>query len=206
MPSLVADFAEAYPGADIAVREGDDETLLAGLRSGLFEAIIIYDSAAHDDVEQVLLGEFAPYALLPATHQLAKKRRVSLRELSREPIVLLDLTPSREYFVSLFTRAGLQPQVRNHSPSFEMVRGLVAKGLGVSVLVTRPCVDRSYDGERLVCRALSESVPPGRIVLARLPQSHRTRLAQAFGDFCRTRFAAYACHQTSDDDGTGPQR
>ena len=47
----------------------------------------------------------------------------------------------------------------------------------------RPCVDRSYDGERLACRALSESVPPSRIVLARLPQSHPTRLAQAFRGF-----------------------
>ena len=200
MPSLVADFAEAYPSASIALREGDDEVLLAGLRSGLFEAIIIYELAAQDDVESVLLGEFAPYALLPASHPLARKGRVSLHELCREPMVLLDVTPSRDYFVSLFTGVGLRPQVRYHSPSFEMVRGLVAKGVGVSVLVTRPHVDRSYDGERLACRPLTESVPPGRIVLARLPQSHPTGLAKAFGEFCRTRFAAYASYQAAGGD------
>ena len=199
MPSLVVDFAAAYPSAGIALREGDDEALLAGLQSGLFEAVIMYEPAARNDVESVLLGEFAPYALLPAGHSLAKKRRVSLHELCREPMVLLDVTPSRDYFVSLFTGVGLQPQVRYYSPSFEMVRGLVAKGLGVSVLVTRPHVDRSYDGEKLACRPLTESAPPGRIVLARLPQSHPTRLAQAFGEFCRTRFAAYANGQ--DEDG-----
>ena len=198
MPSLVVAFAEAYPSAGITLREGDDETMLAGLRSGLFEALIMYEPAARDDVESVLLGEFAPYALLPAGHSLAKKRRVSLHELCREPMILLDVTPSRDYFVSLFTGVGLQPQVRYYSPSFEMVRGLVAKGLGVSVLVTRPHGDRSYDGEKLACRPLTESVPPGRIVLARLPQSHPTKLAQAFGEFCRTRFAAYANDRDED--------
>lgn len=192
MPSLVAAFAKAYPSAVITLREGDDETMLAGLQSGFFEALIMYEQAARDDVESVLLGEFAPYALLPAGHSLAKKRRVSLHELCREPMILLDMTPTRDYIVSLFTGIGLQPQIRYYSPSFEMIRGLVAKGLGVSVLVTRPHGDRSYEGEKLACRPLIESVPPGRIVLARLPQSHPTKLAQAFGEFCQTRFAAYA--------------
>ena len=197
MPSLVVAFAKAYPSAGITLREGD-EAMLAGLRSGLFEALIMYEPAARDDVESVLLGEFTPYALLPASHSLAKKRRVSLHELCREPMILLDMAPSRDYFLSLFTGVGLQPQVRYYSPSFEMVRGLVAKGLGVSILVTRPHGDRSYDGAKLACRPLTESVPPGRIVLARLPQSHPTKLAQAFEEFCRTRFAAYARGRDED--------
>jgi DNA-binding transcriptional LysR family regulator len=192
MPSLVVGFAEAYPGAGIRLHEGDDEALLAGLHDGQFDAIVMYETTARPDLEVDLLGEFPPYALLPAGHPLAKKRRVTLLELSRDSVVLLDVAPSREYFVSLFTHVGVQPEIRYHSPSFETVRGLVGKGLGVSVLVTRPHGDRSYDGEDLACRPLSDAVPPGRISLVRLPQPHPTRLLQAFADYCKDYFARQA--------------
>lgn len=188
MPSLVVGFAETYPEAGIQLHEGDDDTLLAGLRDGRFDAVIMYETTTRTDLDVVLLGEFAPYAILPAGHRLAGRRKVSLHDLAAEPVVLLDVAPSRDYFLSLFTQVGLQPEVRYHSPSFETVRGLVAKGLGVSVLVTRPRGDRSYDGDALVCRPLKESAPPGRISLARIPQSHPTRLLEAFSEYCLEHF------------------
>ena len=95
MPSLVVGFAEAYPGAEIRLHEGDNDALLAGLRDGQFDAIVMYETTSRPDLDVDLLGEFPPYAVLPAKHPLAKKRRVSLHELCREPVVLLDLAPSR---------------------------------------------------------------------------------------------------------------
>jgi len=52
-------------------------------------------------------------------------------------MMLLDVTPSRTYFVSLLLDPGLTPNIVFGSPSIEMVRGMVGLGFGFSLLVTR---------------------------------------------------------------------
>ncbi|WP_285277401.1 LysR substrate-binding domain-containing protein, partial [Escherichia coli] len=60
-----------------------------------------------------------PYALLPAAHPLAQKAQVTLQELSREPMILLDAVPSKNYFISIFKEKGYHPEVAYSSPSIE---------------------------------------------------------------------------------------
>jgi DNA-binding transcriptional LysR family regulator len=135
------------------------------------------------------LAEFPPYAVLPEGHPLAEQSKVRLRQLAPEPMVLLDVAPSREYFTSLFHRAGLEPTIRFHSPSFETVRSMVGNGVGYSILVTRPASDVTYDGRKVVALPIADKVEPGRIVRAYARQARPTRLAKTFGDHCKDYFA-----------------
>ena len=61
--------------------------------------------------------------------------------------------------------------------SFEMVRGLVGRGLGYTILVTRPKSDMSYDGQVLVARPLRGDLEPIGIALIKrsddLAPTHR---------------------------------
>ena len=50
-----------------------------------------------------------------------------------------------------------------------MVRTLVANGLGISLLTTRPARDVTYDGKRLVCKDLHGSLPTQSVALAYPP-------------------------------------
>jgi DNA-binding transcriptional LysR family regulator len=122
--------------------------------------------------------------LLPDGHRLARRPRVSLKQLEGEPFILLDVSPSRSFFMAVFRAAGIEPNVAFTSPSIEMVRGLVGKKRGYSVLVTRFPSDRTYDGERVVMRPLSEPTLPGELCLARLGRLRPTRLMQTFSDYC----------------------
>ena len=63
----------------------------------------------------------------------------------QESLVLLDIEPSRNYFLSLFRDRGLEPQVGYCSRSLEMVRGFVGHGLGYSLLATKPANNMTYD-------------------------------------------------------------
>ena len=85
--------------------------------------------------------------------------------MAKESLVLLDVSPSRDYFTKLFSDIGLVPKVAFRSPSFEMVRGMVGQGLGYSLLVSKPANNLTYDGYSLVTRPIQDSVMPGRIVL-----------------------------------------
>jgi len=166
IPRLIASFLETHPEASSALHEGVQEQLGAGLEAGAFDVALMYDVAPGEDLEKGLLAEVAPHVLLPAEHPLARARSVSLGRLAGEPMVLLDISPGRDYFTSLFTEVGLAPRVAFRSPSFETVRGMVGNGLGYTLLVSKPANSMTYDGKAVVTRPIAERVSPGRIVIA----------------------------------------
>ena len=107
--------------------------------------------------------------------------------------MLINLPHSREYFLSLFRSAGVTPRIVCESTSLETVRGLVANGLGVSLLTTRPVNDRSQDGKRLACRRLRGRLAVQSVVLA-YPDSGAApaALAQPFALAVQSVFAPQA--------------
>lgn len=183
-PQIIAGFSALHPKVSVRLAEGTQEMLLDGLRAGRFDCALLYDVDMPDDLALTRLGAFQPYLLLPGEHRLAKRPRVSLKDVANEPFILLDIAPSRTYFTRILEREGITPQIAFASPSLEVVRGLVGQGLGYSILITRPHGDTSYSGERLAVRPIAEPVQPGVIALASLKQLRKTRLVAAFERFC----------------------
>jgi len=131
-------------------------------------------------------------AVLPADHRLARRRKVGLADLAAEPLVLLALPRSREYFLSLFHALGLAPAIAYETPSHEMLRGLVANGYGCALMHSRPDSDQAPDGKRLAYRALADPVRPERLGLARVARNRPTRMAEAFRATCARALAGGA--------------
>ena len=98
-------------------------------------------------------------------------------------MVLLDIDPSREYFLGLFHKQKLTPKVYYRSPSFETVRGFVASGMGYSILITQPNKNFDYSGNPIKIVKLSDKVEPGNITLTQLKNRRSSRLMQAFQEF-----------------------
>ena len=192
LPRLLKGFAARYPATQVGFREADLDVLQEDLASGATELALLYELDLSDRLERERLAAVAPYVLLGEGHPLTRRDMIPLEALLGEPMVLLDLPHSREYFRSLFLTIGAEPDVRHRSSSFEMVRALVANGHGFSLLNLQPVSARSYDGRRLVARPLAHPVPPLPIVLARARGARLTRRAEAFAEYCRGFFAAGA--------------
>lgn len=191
-PAILRDFAAAHPAVAVRLREGNLEQLRGDLADGAIELALLYDLDMGAEIDRVLIGECAPYAVLPARHPLARLPAVSLRDLARETFVLIDLPGSREHFLSLFRIHGTAPSRIIRCTSLEMVRGMVACGHGVSILATRPFGDRSYDGGRLACRPIAEPVRPQSVVVASAAGTPLSRIAAAFVETSRQFFARKA--------------
>ena len=183
-PKLIAGFQRAHPKSRLKLEEGAQDSLIEGLRAGRYDQVLLYKVDMPDDLKITELAALKPYVLLNADHALARKREVSLHDLANEPLVLLDVLPSRTYFTRLFVSQGITPKISFASPSLELVRGLVGQGLGFSLLVTRPYGDHTYDGEKLAIRPISEDVEKGVIALATLHSLRQTRLISTFEEFC----------------------
>lgn len=111
--------------------------------------------------------------LLPEGHRLARPVVVTIHDPVDEPFFLLDM-PHRTVALEL--------------RSVEMIRSLVANGHGVSILVTRPVGDLSYDGRSIVCCPFDSTVPAQRVVVAARQTTQLPRPATAFLEVMRDRF------------------
>ncbi|MCM2345094.1 MAG: LysR family transcriptional regulator [Acidovorax soli] len=194
LPAILAHMRAAHPAIEVQFHEDDTENLMRMLARGALDVALLYDlGLARSGVRLEPVVDLVPYALLPWGHPLAAASSLRLSELAREPLVLINLPHSREYFLSLFRSAGVTPRIVCESTSLETVRGLVANGLGVSLLTTRPVSDRSHDGKRVACRRLRGRLAAQSVVLA-YPDSGATpaALAQPFARAVQAAFAPQA--------------
>ena len=181
LPDILSRLRVAHPEIEVQLVEGDTESLTRQLERGALDVALLYDLGLARSVRLVPVADLQPYALLPWGHALTRQTRLKLVDLAREPLILIGLPHSRDYFLSLFRAEGVTPHIAFESPSMEMVRTLVANGLGVSLLTTRPARDISYDGKRLACRELQGNLQPQTVVLAYpFDDDQQPALTQAF--------------------------
>ena len=185
VPELAHAFTTAFPATSIRHVEGDQESLLVGLRRSEIEVAIAYDLQVPEDIVFTPLADLPPHVLVGETHPLANSQAVLLSDLAGLPMILLDLPLSREYFFALFMSEGLQPRIAARSAHQEVVRTMVANGYGYTVFNVRPRSDLALDGKRLVRLRLAGTHRPMRIGLARLKQVKCSRIVEAFETHCR---------------------
>jgi flavin reductase (DIM6/NTAB) family NADH-FMN oxidoreductase RutF len=194
LPALIARLAKLHPGLVLTLIEADQARMVAALRRGEIDIALLYDFDLGEDIRLEPLAELAPYVLLPEGHPLATQASIELEDLAREPWVVLDVEPSREYFASLFEERGLEPVIAYRTAALEMVRGLVAHGLGFGLLATKPANNMSYDGRALVARPLANAVRNSRVGVATLAGRPTTAMAEEFAGHCRSYFGVSHAH------------
>jgi DNA-binding transcriptional LysR family regulator len=113
VPSALAAVRAAAPELEIAVEEGTQAGLVAGVQSGDLHVAACFQDAAiprreHDGLRRVELAEEPMLAMLGADHRLAAKPAIHLRELAGEPWS----APSRDGLVANACRAaGFEPEL-----------------------------------------------------------------------------------------------
>ena len=190
MPGLVASFAEAHPLVEIELFDGAIADLHRDLRSGRCELFIAYDLDLEPWVETTPLRSTAPYALFPDGHPLAEDDEVDLADLVDEPLVLYDQPQASHYFLGLFDAHGLTPRTGQRTSNFELVRSLVARGRGYSLLIQRPASDLSYEGLPVVCRPVRDPAHTQTIVIGTPSGWRPTRRAEVFVAHCEATLGA----------------
>lgn len=189
LPSLLAEFANAYPGISVSFIEANQLELLERLRAGQCELAMSYAYGLGEEFESEVLAELPPRVVVAADDPLARRRSVSLKELADAPMVLLDLPHTRDYFLSLFRSVHIEPRIAHRAHTYEMARGLVARGLGFTILNAIPRQSLTYDGGRVAAVPIVESLPKTLAVLLRSKKLAPRPTVTAFADFTRKFFA-----------------
>jgi DNA-binding transcriptional LysR family regulator len=80
--------------------------------------------------------------VLPATHRLAKKRKIALSDLAEDPFVMLprEASPTlHDVIVGACREAGFEPIAGQQAPQLSSVVNLVAAEFGVSLVPASVC-------------------------------------------------------------------
>ena len=123
--------------------------------------------------------------MLPPGHALAGRESIAPEELVDQPMVLLDLPFSREYFLSAFQQKGLRPYIAERTGDIAVMRSMVANGFGYGIANMRPLNTLSPDGKPLVFVPLGGDIRPLTMGIAMPNAEHRTQTVQAFIQHCR---------------------
>ncbi|RWB59721.1 MAG: LysR family transcriptional regulator [Mesorhizobium sp.] len=185
LPTLRRKFEDAYPDVRVRQFERNQGQLFEMLQRGEIDAALTYDLELSQDMTFEPLMQLPAYVMLPAAHRLAGRAGITPEELVDEPMVLLDLPYSREYFLSAFQPKGLRPKIAERTGDIAVMRSMVANGFGYGIANMRPLNTMSPDGKLLVFVPLLGDIRPLTMGIALPNAEHRTLTVQAFIDHCR---------------------
>ena len=185
LPSLRIKFEREYPDVRIRQFEGNQGQLLEKLQSGEIDLALTYDLELSQDMAFEPLIKLPAYVMLPPEHRLATASSITPEELVDEPMVLIDLPYSREYFLSVFQQKGLRPNIAERTSDIAVMRSMVANGFGYGIANMRPLHNMSPDGKPLVFVPLQGEIRP-LFMGVQLPNAeYRTQTVKAFIEHCR---------------------
>jgi DNA-binding transcriptional LysR family regulator len=140
MTSALSLFRQRFPKVELHFTEDEPEDSFPGLKRGDFDLAVVFDYPDFPldfarDVEAELIYEEPMRVALPPGHPLAGTKSVRIADLADDDWLCGDLPSScRDQVIELCRDAGFDPRISFRSEDYEVIKGFVAAGLGVTIL------------------------------------------------------------------------
>jgi DNA-binding transcriptional LysR family regulator len=185
LPAILAAFVRQYPGVEVTLSEAASDDLLAGLRSGRYDAVIasIGTTAPAGAAIHVIADE-PVVAAVARGHELAGRRTIGIRTLRDWPLISLPAgTGLRARLEEACAAAGFEPRIAFEASSPEVLAELAGQGLGAAIL---PGQFAEYRSGQLAVIRLKPEVR-GRLVFAWRADGPPSPAGRAFVTLARGR-------------------
>ncbi|MEK3724188.1 LysR family transcriptional regulator [Paenibacillus sp. FSL H8-0034] len=136
IPTVVASFRQSHPNVKFRLRQGTYNSLIRDVMKGEIDLSFISPfPEKHLYVSGRLLLQEELYAILPQGHKLADNETIRLEQLREESFVMFsDEYSLRNIVLEACAKAGFVPRIGFEGEETDTIRGLVAAGVGVSLL------------------------------------------------------------------------
>ncbi|HEX2750449.1 MAG TPA: LysR substrate-binding domain-containing protein [Verrucomicrobiales bacterium] len=142
LPELLQAYRASYPSVDLVLRELAPLQQREGILSGRLDCgfIGLALESADPELEAFVVAEDDLVAAVPASHPLAKRPAVRLKNLEHEAIYLTaqaNAPAFNPWLVRLCQEAGFEPQIVQQTERAATILNYVAAGFGVSIFPSR---------------------------------------------------------------------
>lgn len=160
VPAVIRAFRETFPGInlEVSIKPGEDQVnalrqqrLDLGFAGGGCDDALVVSERIHQEPMT---------AVVPEGHRLAGRRPVALSDLLGEPLLCISRAVAPGMFdaqMELLRRRGIERAVVQEAPDTQVLLGLVAAGLGVSL---QPASTRVLGRQGVVFVPLHEQEAP----------------------------------------------
>lgn len=201
VPDLLRNFKEMFPEAKFALRQDSADRLLTSLAEGTIDLCLTSPAPDRADVQSRRLGTQRLVLAVPEGHDLADLESTALEAAASDDFVTLGENNHLRLLVESLCRAvGFEPRVVFEASGVSTLRGLVAVGMGVSVVPPAPAPIAG-----LVEVPLVDEGAYREIALAWRTNSPLARVAQDFRAYVETSSRSLGSWRGLDaDEGDGP--
>jgi len=156
LPVPVAKLREAYPNVNISLHQGAPAQVAQMVMDEVAEIGIATESLAdYPDLVPLPCYEWEHMLVIPKTHPLAAKARITLEDLAAEPIITYHPSfTGRTRIDKAFAAKNLAPRIALEAIDSDVIKTYVRLGLGVGI-VAEMAVKDGLD-EDLVARPASQ--------------------------------------------------
>jgi DNA-binding transcriptional LysR family regulator len=189
LPPAVALFTRRHPEVELTFVEQEPEEAVAMLRGAELELALVFEyrglsqpefDRLYEGIELRHLIDDPMYVAMPADHPSARKQRVRLGDFADDVWIQNDTRgPCGRLHLAACVGAGFEPNIGYESDDYNVVQGLIAAGVGVSLL---PALSLTNVREDIVVRSLGPRAPTRRIASAVLAGRYRSPAADAMLD------------------------
>ncbi len=187
VPALLAPFARAYPGVDVSLAVENRDAVVERLRQDLDDFTIMMMPPTDLRLTVLSFLDNPLVALAPRDHPLARRRRITLKSLAAEALLVREKgSGTRMASEEFFAEHRLRPNVRMQLGSNEAIKHAVAAGLGCAIL-SQHTVGQAPERDGLVVLSV-EHMPIRRSwFLVRREGRAETPVTSAFLAYVKTR-------------------
>src|SRR5918997_2173160 len=136
LPIILKEFKKRHPEVELVLQEIQSSEQNQALREGrIHVSFARFPKSESGLVFETIYSEQL-VAALPQAHPLNKKRSLKLTDLANEPFILQPHPPSPhvDNTMQIFANAGLTPQIVQTVEEIHTALGLVAAGIGITLL------------------------------------------------------------------------
>lgn len=190
LPNLLAVYVKAHPDVVIDLEDVLSEDAARAVTSGTAELAVIGENTLIDGLQSIVCNTDDLMLLVPSTHPLARRKRVSLAQaLEHELVALGHATSLTRHIAAAADAAGCRLRVRVQVRSFDALSRMVAAGLGIAILPRAGAAPHAMAmGLRLV--PLEGPWVQRRLLLAMRDRQHLSGPARALVDLAERRAGA----------------
>jgi DNA-binding transcriptional LysR family regulator len=160
LPSILIRFRAQHPQVHLVLKEAHTMDVMDEVGDGRLDAGIVWGNFSDPSIGTQLIRREQFSAVIPIGHPLSRKKVVSLRDLSQEPLILPPRKSSPyhyDHILAAFGNQGLSPRIEYEIPAVLSQIGFVASGFGIAI---SPGVARRFAKKDVAIVPIADEMPP----------------------------------------------
>ncbi|HEY8048265.1 MAG TPA: CysB family HTH-type transcriptional regulator [Ramlibacter sp.] len=149
LPVPVAKLREAYPKVNVTLHQGAPDQVARYVIDEVAEIGIATESLSqYPELVTMPCYEWQHVLVMPQSHPLAKKERITLEDLAAEPLITYHPSfTGRTRIDNAFAQRKLQPRIALEAIDSDVIKTYVRLGLGIGIVAEMSVRDDEGKGE-----------------------------------------------------------